>query len=190
MILQKMRQLARMGVDSPAAVSAFLDLVAKGDTAQAEIAVRKLRRSTRELFAAGLRYTDQPKTILEERLQAVLLEQRIDFERRLPLLAVIATASPLMGLLGTVVGMVKTFALISVFGTGNAGKLSGGISEVLISTELGLAVAIPTLVAHGFLAQRIHRNLSVQERYALQFATAVGTAQALAGADRGPAFSK
>jgi biopolymer transport protein ExbB len=185
MILQKMRQLARMGVDSPATVAAFLDLVAKGDRAGAESAVRNLRLSTRELFSVGLRYADQPKAILEERLQAVLLEQRLNFERRLPLLAVIATASPLMGLLGTVVGMVKTFALISVFGTGNAGKLSGGISEVLIATELGLAVAIPTLVAHGFLAQRIHRNLSVLERYALQFTTAVGAAQLAAGAGRG-----
>jgi biopolymer transport protein ExbB len=186
-VLLKVRDIARMGVDSPAVVTGFLDLVANGKRAEAENAVRMLRKSTRELFATGLRYADQPKVILEERLQAVLLEQRLRFERRLPLLAVIATASPLMGLLGTVVGMVKTFSLISVFGTGNAGKLSSGISEVLISTELGLAVAIPTLIAHGFLAQRIHRNLSMLESYALQFATAVGTAQAVAGVGRGQA---
>jgi len=89
----------------------------------------------------------------------------------LPLLAVIATAAPLMGLLGTVIGMVRTFALITVFGTGNAGKLASGISEVLVTTELGLLVAIPTLIAHGILAQRISKNLSLQERYALEFAT-------------------
>ena len=77
-----------------------------------------------------------------------------------------------MGLLGTVVGMVKTFALITVFGTGNAGKLASGISEVLVATELGLSVAIPTLVAHGFLSQRIHKNLATLERYALEFVTA------------------
>ena len=106
-------------------------------------------------------------------MHAVLLGQRLHFERRLPLLAVIATAAPLMGLLGTVVGMVKTFALITVFGTGNASKLSSGISEVLVATEIGLAVAIPTLVAHGFLAHRIHKNLSMLERHALEFVTAV-----------------
>ena len=177
MILQKVLEFARMGVDSEATVDAFLSKVASGKTAEAEMAVRTMKRSTRELFSVGLRCADQPQTILEERLQAVLLEQRLHYERRLPLLAVIATASPLMGLLGTVVGMVKTFALITVFGTGNAGKLSSGISEVLISTELGLAVAIPTLVAHGFLAQRIHKNLSLLERYALEFTTAVETAQ-------------
>ncbi len=179
MILQKVRDLARMGVDSPATVKAFLNTVASGNTAEAEMMVKTLKRTTRELFSVGLQSADQPKTILEERLQAVLLEQRLHYERRLPLLAVIAVASPLMGLLGTVVGMVKTFALITVFGTGNAGKLSSGISEVLVATELGLAVAIPTLVAHGFLAQRIHKNLSLLERYALQFTTAVGAAQVL-----------
>ena len=107
----------------------------------------------------------------------MLLRQRLHFERRLPLLAVIATAAPLMGLLGTVVGMVKTFALITVFGTGNAGKLASGISEVLVATELGLVVAIPTLIAHGFLSQRIQKNLSLLERYALEFVTAAETAR-------------
>jgi biopolymer transport protein ExbB len=179
MIFQKMRDLARMSVDPVATVEAFLETVARGDTAGAEQAVRTMQRTTRELFTVGLRYADQPKTILEERLQAVLLAQRLHYESRLPLLAVIATAAPLMGLLGTVVGMVKTFALITVFGTGNAAKLSSGISEVLVATELGLAVAIPTLVAHGFLAQRIQKNLSLLERYALQFCTAVETARQL-----------
>jgi biopolymer transport protein ExbB len=177
MVVQKLRDLSRMAVDSPTTVTAFLALVANGSTAEAERKVATLRQTTRELFTVGLRSADQSKVILEEQLQAVLLEQRQYYERRLPLLAVIATAAPLMGLLGTVVGMVKTFALITVFGTGNAGKLSTGISEVLVATELGLVVAIPTLVAHGFLAHRIQKNLSLLERYALQFGTAVEAAK-------------
>jgi biopolymer transport protein ExbB len=115
----------------------------------------------------------RPKELLEEHLYAVLLRQRLHYERWLPLLAVIATAAPLMGLLGTVTGMVRTFALITVFGTGNAGKLASGISEVLVATELGLMVAIPTLIAHGFLSHRIHKNLALLERYALEFVTVV-----------------
>jgi biopolymer transport protein ExbB len=114
-----------------------------------------------------VRHAGRSREKLEEYLQAVLLAQRLQLERRLPLLAVIATAAPLMGLLGTVTGMVRTFALITVFGTGNAGKLAGGISEVLVATELGLMVAIPTLVVHGFLSQRVQKNLSLLERYAV-----------------------
>jgi len=178
MIAQKVRDLSLLAADPPAAVRALLSDVARGEWSKAELASRTLKRTTRELFQAGLQYSESPKDILEEHLQSVLLQQRLHFERRLQLLAVIATAAPLMGLLGTVIGMIKTFALITVFGTGNAGKLASGISQVLVATELGLVVAIPTLIAHGFLAQRIQRNLSLLERYALEFVTAVETARA------------
>jgi biopolymer transport protein ExbB len=177
MIAQKIGDLAKLSVDSPQTVQTVLVSVAQGATAKAEQAVKSLLPPTRELFLVGLRYSGSSKELLEEHLQSVLLRQRLHFERRLPLLAVIATAAPLMGLLGTVVGMVKTFALITVFGTGNAGKLASGISEVLVATELGLVVAIPTLIAHGFLAHRIQRNLSLLERYALEFVTAADAAK-------------
>ena len=172
LILQKTHDLSLMGMDSPEAVRDFLLAVSGGVPAEIQAALGSLKATTRELFATGLRQMDKPKVALEEHLCALLLRQRLHYERRLPLLAVIATAAPLMGLLGTVIGMVKTFALITVFGTGNAGKLASGISEVLVATELGLLVAIPTLVAHGFLAHRIQKNLSLLERYAQEFVTA------------------
>jgi biopolymer transport protein ExbB len=178
MIIQKAVDLARLTVDLPPAVRRCLEVVALGDRAKALQSVAALKPTVRELFQVGLEHRDAPKEVLEEHLQAVLLRQRLHFERRLSLLSVIATAAPLMGLLGTVVGMVKTFALITVFGTGNAGKLASGISEVLVATELGLIVAIPTLIAHGFLAHRIQRNLSLLERYALEFVTAAEASRA------------
>ena len=182
MILQKMHDLSQMAVDKPEAVQRFVEIVARGARVEAQQAVGSLQTTTRELFTVGLRHFDEPKEILEEYLYAVLLRQRLHYERRLPLLAVIAVASPLMGLLGTVTGMVRTFALITVFGTGNAGKLAGGISEVLVATELGLMVAIPTLVAHGFLAHRIQKNLSLLERYAVEFVAAAQSAKTAASA--------
>ena len=169
LIFQKIFDLARTRVDTPETVAKFLATI--GDATSAQRALARLKEPTRELMTAGLLAQREPRLILEERLEAVLLRQRLFCERRLPLLAVIATAAPLMGLLGTVIGMVRTFALITVFGTGNAGKLASGISEVLVTTELGLLVAIPTLIAHGILAQRISKNMSLQERYALEFAT-------------------
>jgi biopolymer transport protein ExbB len=172
MVLQKIRDLSNMAVDTPEAVEGFLTTLAGGARTEAQKAVGSLQATTRELFTIGLRHINQPKAILEEHLYAVVLRQRLHYERWLPLLAVIATAAPLMGLLGTVTGLVRTFALITVFGTGNAGKLASGISEVLVATELGLMVAIPTLVAHGFLSHRIQKNLSLLERYALEFVTA------------------
>jgi biopolymer transport protein ExbB len=177
LILNKFVDVATMRVDLSPRTTAFLQAVASGDRGKAQAALAGINRTSRELFAEGLRHLDAPTGILEEKLEAVLLGQRLHFERRLPLLAVIATAAPLMGLLGTVVGMVKTFTLITVFGTGNAAKLSSGISEVLVATELGLTVAIPALVVHGFLAHRINKNLAVLERQALEFVTAATAAQ-------------
>lgn len=74
--------------------------------------------------------------------------------RCLPLIAVLAAMAPLLGLLGTVTGMITTFDIISIFGTGNARAMAGGISEALITTQTGLLMAIPGLYMSGFLNRR------------------------------------
>ena len=74
--------------------------------------------------------------------------------RGLPTVAVLAAVSPLLGLLGTVTGMIETFQVISVFGTGNAAAMANGISIALITTEVGLLVAVPGLLLSGILMQQ------------------------------------
>lgn len=78
-------------------------------------------------------------------------------ERHLALIGVLAAIAPLLGLLGTVTGMMATFDIISVFGTGNARAMAGGISEALVTTQTGLIVAIPGLYMHGFLLKRAEK---------------------------------
>lgn len=75
-------------------------------------------------------------------------------DRHLSLIGVLAAIAPLLGLLGTVTGMMATFDIISTFGTGNARAMAGGISEALVTTQTGLLVAIPGLYMHGFLVKR------------------------------------
>jgi len=168
----KLVDLRKLSVDHPANIRQVLQTVATDGRAAAEKLLGGMLATSRELYTVGLRHMDKPKEVVEEYLHAFILRERLHHERWLPMLAVIAAASPLLGLLGTVVGMVKTFTLITVFGTGNAGKLSSGISEALVTTELGLIVAIPTLVIHGFLSHRTQKNLSLLERYAVELVTA------------------
>lgn len=175
--LHKLWEVRTLQLDSPPAMKAALVKLATANSEEAEAIADSLRGLTRGLFLAGARQFTRSKDVIEEQLYAFTLGQRLHYEKRLPLLAVIATAAPLMGLLGTVMGMVKTFALITVFGTGNAAKLSSGISEILITTELGLAVAIPALVVHGFLSHRIQKKLSQLERHAVEFLAAVSRAR-------------
>jgi biopolymer transport protein ExbB len=173
----KIMDLKKLTVDDPQRIRALLAAVAKGSKPEAQALLGSMGATCGELFAVGIRHMDGSKTLLEEQLFAVNQRHRLFFERRLPLLAVIVTASPLLGLLGTVMGMVKTFALITVFGTGNAAKLSSGISQVLITTELGLMVAIPTLIVHSFLSHRIQDRLSLLERYSTEFVIAAEQAR-------------
>ncbi|MEO6002563.1 MAG: MotA/TolQ/ExbB proton channel family protein [Opitutus sp.] len=181
--LQKALELRKLTVDKPATVQRSLDSLFDSSPDEQRAKLNHLKGATRELFATGLRHLKKPKEALEEHLFAFTLRTRVHYERRLPLLAVIATASPLMGLLGTVMGMIKTFALITVFGTGNAAKLSSGISEVLVTTELGLIVAVPVLIAHGFLSHRAQKKLSLLERYAVEFVAAASDSR---DAERAP----
>jgi biopolymer transport protein ExbB len=103
------------------------------------------------MFEEAVANADQPRGLIEEYLSVKIIIARRKLESLLPFVAIIAAAAPLMGLLGTVVGMIKTFQLITVFGTGDARSLSSGISEALVTTELGLFVAIPSLIIHGIL---------------------------------------
>jgi len=91
------------------------------------------------------------------RLDEQLAEESSLLHRGLPTLAVLAAVSPLLGLLGTVTGMIETFQSITLFGTGDPKLMSGGISQALVTTQLGLAVAIPLVLLHSILTGRVNR---------------------------------
>ncbi len=101
----------------------------------------------------------QPNKVGAADLDVAYQEFRFNLNRLLPFIALTAAVSPLLGLLGTVTGMIKTFELISLFGAGDAKLLSGGISEALITTKFGLVVAIPALVLHAYLQRRTKKIL-------------------------------
>lgn len=115
---------------------------------------------------AGLRHRDAPREARRELVESVLVDEVARVERRLGLLKLIAAVAPLLGLLGTVMGMIETFDVISVYGSGDASRLSGGISKALVTTELGLLVAVPTLFVHGALASWVDRVVDRLERVA------------------------
>jgi biopolymer transport protein ExbB len=94
-------------------------------------------------------------------LQQISLSQRQVLDRHLAIIAILAAIAPLLGLLGTVLGMIQTFQVISLFGTGNARAMAGGISVALITTQTGLLVAIPGLFAASALTRR-SRRLQIQ----------------------------
>jgi biopolymer transport protein ExbB len=103
----------------------------------------------------------------DDRLHAALLGQRDQLERWLGAIAITASVSPLLGLLGTVSGMIATFRLMTLFGAGDPSAVSAGISEALVTTELGLVVAIPALLAHALLSRKVKGYFAQLENDAL-----------------------
>ncbi len=119
------------------------------------------------VLAAGLANRHQPREIVKESIEDTGRHVVHELERYLNSLGTIAAIAPLLGLLGTVIGMVKVFAAITVHGVGNPGVLAGGISEALITTAAGLSVAIPTLIGYRYLRGRVEELVVFMEQEAM-----------------------
>jgi len=109
------------------------------------------------------------RPILKEVLEEVGRQEVAHLDRFIGALGLIAAISPLLGLLGTVIGMIEVFQVISVEGVGKADVLAGGISKALNTTAAGLSVAIPALVAFRLFEARVDRFVIEIEQHALRF---------------------
>lgn len=121
-----------------------------------------------KILSAGLVNREQPREIMKESIEEVGHQVIHELERFLNTLGTIAAISPLLGLLGTVIGMIKVFAAITTQGVGNPTVLAGGISEALITTAAGLSVAIPSLIFYRFFRGRVDELVIKMEEEALK----------------------
>ncbi|MEH6473196.1 MAG: MotA/TolQ/ExbB proton channel family protein [Halopseudomonas sp.] len=108
-----------------------------------------------QILVSGLNNSKHGREIMKESIEETASKVIHELERFLNPLGTIAAIAPLLGLLGTVVGMIKVFSEIMIQGTGNANVLAGGISEALITTAAGLTVAIPAVVMHRYFIRRV-----------------------------------
>lgn len=120
------------------------------------------------ILAAGLANRNQPREVMMESIEDVGRHEAHSLERFLNTLGTIAAVSPLIGLLGTVFGMIEVFNVISIEGLGKAGALAGGISQALVTTAAGLLVAIPSLIAYRYLRRRVDTLVIEMEQEALK----------------------
>ena len=147
----------------------ILDHLHNGRNDDALAYARGVKGPVGAMLTAALEHIDADEDLIEEILYEKMLSTQPKLERLLPFIAVTAATAPLLGLLGTVTGMINTFKLITIFGTGDARQLSSGISEALITTEFGLRIAIPTLIAHTLLTRMTKGVLGSMERTAVGF---------------------
>lgn len=120
------------------------------------------------ILSAGLVNRKHSREVMKEAIEDVGRQAVAELERHLNTLGTIASIAPLLGLLGTVIGMIKVFSAITVAGVGNPAVLAGGISEALITTAAGLSVAIPSLMFHRYFGGAVHRLVVRMEEEALK----------------------
>ncbi|CAI2717674.1 MotA/TolQ/ExbB proton channel family protein [Nitrospina watsonii] len=169
-ILERMVYFKKIKENPEALYKAVQETLRKKNNARALELCRASKGPIGRILEAGVLNQNAPKWQLEETLSMVGQEEMQHLEKHIKGLEVIAAISPLMGLLGTVIGMVQAFNQVAEFkGQVNPSLLAGGIWEALLTTAAGLAVAIPVLVMMHYFDKNIERKGFAMERFAHYF---------------------
>jgi biopolymer transport protein ExbB len=137
--------------------------------------IEQLRNSSAlgRVLAAALANRHRPRELIKEAVEDTGRHVTHQLERFLNTLGTIASISPLLGLLGTVFGMIKVFSAIITYGVGNANELAGGISQALITTAAGLTVAIPSFFFYRYFKGRVNEYIVSMEEQAISLIEAI-----------------
>lgn len=167
--LFKTVELFRVKAANAKDIDVILDHLTNGNADAALSHAKSVGGPVGEMLCAAVENANEDREVIEEVLYETIIKTQPKLERFLAFIAVVAATAPLLGLLGTVTGMIKTFKLITIVGTGDARNLSSGISEALITTKWGLIVAIPTLIMHALLNRKAKGVVGSMEQAAVSF---------------------
>ena len=175
-VLERLWTLQSKRVLPPELPQKVWHLIETGQVTDKVIAALDQHSPLGRLLAVGLANRHRSHEMLMERLEDAGRHVVHELERFLNTLGTIAGVSPLLGLLGTVTGIIRAFDAIRAGGMGNPTALSGGIAEALVCTAAGLCVAIPSLIAYRYLRGKVERIVVEMEKHALRMADALEAA--------------
>jgi biopolymer transport protein ExbB len=175
LVVWKLVALKRVGMPSESGLEPVLDALRRGETARAETLTAALASPFGAIVREGIEHRAAPPEMLDELLHERVMAVLPTLDRHLGTLAVLGGVAPLLGLLGTVTGMIHTFKLITLFGTGDARLLSGGIAEALLTTEAGLVIAVPVMLVHALLSRRVRTIMAGLDQAVTAFVRRLNT---------------
>jgi len=149
-------------------------LVAKDHREDAITVCHKSNSPLAQVFLAALRAAGRSREQIKAVVEETGRREAAPLQRFLGLMGTIATISPLLGLLGTVLGMIRAFNVIASQGMGTPATLGGGISEALVTTAAGMTVAIPVILAHRYLSSKLDQLIIEMEEYSLRLVDLLG----------------
>lgn len=163
----KFLQLAKIRSPRDGWVANILDSLRNGEVEAAHSQAEAAKHPVGKVFSKAIDAEDAGADVVEEVIYESMIGVQGRLQKWLPFIAITAATAPLLGLLGTVSGMIRTFNVIQIFGSGDPKPLAGGISEALITTLFGLVVAIPALIIHAMLSRRCQGILQTTEQLGL-----------------------
>lgn len=166
--IERIVKLRRSRVLPPSLMQTVNDMIMRNKYSDAISLCQSHPSPIANIYHAGLKIYGQPRQVIKEIVQEVGRREAAELEKYLSLLSTIASITPLLGLLGTVSGMIKTFNLISFYGVGNPGTMASGISEALITTAAGLTIAIPTLVGYRLVSSNADNLILSLEEHSIK----------------------
>jgi len=166
MVGQRLWVLAREGRGGASVARAAIRMCRQGDCDRAAETLAESHGVVPRTLHACLSHRAHGQHAMEDRIQEQLLYEMPRLQRFLGGIAVLAAVAPLLGLLGTVTGIIQTFGVIKSYGATDPGMMAGGISEALVTTASGLIIAIPILLFHSLLRGRVERIISDAEKHA------------------------
>jgi biopolymer transport protein ExbB len=166
LIVDRFLVLVRQGRHSLRFCDRVLGLCSQGQFAEAEQLAENSQGVLSRTLKVCLAHRKSPPALLDDAIQETLLHEFPKLERFLPSIRMLSSVAPMLGLLGTVTGIIATFDVITVVGSGQPRLMAGGIAEALITTATGLAIAIPGLLAHSILAGKVDSIIADTERFA------------------------
>jgi len=173
-LLERLWTLQRKRVLPQELIKKVSDLAGKNQVTPKIIEALEKNSPLGRVLAAALANKHRGREIMMERVQDTGRHVVHELERFLNSLGTIASISPLLGLLGTVSGIIAAFNAIMLGGMGDPTKLAGGISQALITTAAGLTVAIPSFIAYRYLRGKVERIVIEMEKIAVTFADSLG----------------
>jgi biopolymer transport protein ExbB len=168
-VIERFSSLKRKNVAPPEITERIGKLLKRGALDTKAINEIEEHSALGRVLAAGLRNPNQHRVVVKEAVEEAGRHVVHELEKHLQTLGTIAAITPLLGLLGTVIGMIKVFSAITTFGVGDPQALAEGISEALVTTAAGLSVGIPSLMFHRFFRGKVNELTVDMEQQALKF---------------------
>jgi biopolymer transport protein ExbB len=167
-MIERFISITRAAKDNEGLLDTIREQLKKGRIKEAQALASEADGPVAQLIASGLRASHMDADEIERQMEELALREQPVLYRRLGVLDTIITLSPLLGLLGTVTGMIRAFHVVGTQGLNGATAITGGVAEALIATATGLAIAIVTLVGYNYLTEKVKEIIADMEIRATQ----------------------